>query len=148
MRSGPVALVVAGPGDAALFDRVAEDVFDGPLRADLLAEFLADPRHHIVVAHVGGTVVGMVTGVHYIHPDKPAQLWIKELGVAPTHRRRGIATALMGALLGHARRLGCTEAWVVADPTEAAVAFYRSLDADQTGTHLAMFSFDLGAEAA
>jgi GNAT superfamily N-acetyltransferase len=70
-------------------------------------------------------------------------MWVNELGVAPTHRRRGIATRLIGALCDHARTLGCTEAWVISDPTEEALGFYRSLDAPQTGTHLAMFTIRL-----
>jgi hypothetical protein len=32
---------------------------------------------------------------------------------------------------------------VVADPTDEAVGFYQSLGAEQTGTNLAMFTFDL-----
>lgn len=138
-----IAVRIAGPADAALFDGVDPDVFDGPVQPLLLSEFLDDPRHHIAVAMDAAVMVGMCSGVHYIHPDKPAALWINELGVATPWRRRGIATRLIGALLDHGRRLGCDEAWVVADPTAEAVSFYRSLDAEQTGTNLAMFSFEL-----
>lgn len=100
------------PEDAAVLARVADGVFDEPVRTDLTAEFLADRRHHLIVAIDEGVVVGMITAVDYVHPDKPLQLWINEVGVAPTHQRRGIGRALMQAMLDHGRALGCTEAWL------------------------------------
>lgn len=100
------------PEDATVLARVADGVFDEPVRTDLTAEFLADRRHHLIVAIDEGVVVGMITAVDYVHPDKPLQLWINEVGVAPTHQRRGIGRALMQAMLDHGRALGCTEAWL------------------------------------
>ncbi len=132
---------LALPTDAALFERAA-DVFDAPPVPALVAEFLDDPRHHIILALDPG-IVGFVSGLHYIHPDKPCELWINELSVRETHRRRGIATAMMQAMFAHAKTLGCGTAWVIADPTDMAMGFYQSLDAEQTGSQLAMFSFDL-----
>lgn len=133
-------IILTGPGNAPLFDNLHDDVFDGPVRPDLLQEYLADPRLHMVVARVDGQIVGMITGLHHIHPDKPPQMWVNELGVATHVRRRGIATALMQALTDHARSLGCTEIWVVADPTDEAEGFYESLGWARTGDRLAMFS--------
>lgn len=101
-----------GRDDAALLDRVADGVFDQAVEQRLAAEFLADRRHHLFVAAEDGVVIGMCTAVDYVHPDKRAQLWINELGVAPSHRRRGIATLLLEAMLAHGRALGCTEAWL------------------------------------
>lgn len=108
----PVEIRLLGPGDAATLDRVAEDVFDGPIEPMWCAEFFADPRHHIVVAVDDGCVVGMATGVHYVHPDKPPELWVNEVGVASTHRGQGIAGRMLDALFAHARTLGCIEAWL------------------------------------
>ena len=88
-------------------------MFDFPIDPQLTVEFLADPRHHLVVALDHDIVVGMVSGVHYVHPDKRPQLSIDELGVAPTHRQQGIATALLRTLLDVGRRLKCPEAWVL-----------------------------------
>lgn len=136
-------VVVAGPGDAALFERIADDVFDGPCPPDRVAAYLADPRLHMVLALDGELVVGMCSGVHYFHPDKPDEMFINELGVDAGWRRRGIATRLIGAMCEHARSLDCRAAWVVADPTEEAVGFYRSLGVEQTGENLAMFTFEL-----
>ena len=83
MTSSHITIKFLSANDVAVFDRVAEDVFDYPVRLDLAAEFLHDPRHHIAVALDGGVVVGMASAVHYVHPDKPAQLFINEVGVAP-----------------------------------------------------------------
>jgi aminoglycoside 6'-N-acetyltransferase I len=138
-----VRLIVAGPQDAALFDRIAEDVFDGPIDPDLLARYLASPTMHIVLARDGDLIVGFCSGLVHFHPDKPEDFFINELGVATGWRRQGIATRLIGATRDLAPPLGCRSAWVVAEPTEEAVGFYRSLGVPQTGTNLAMFTFDL-----
>ena len=134
---------IAAEHDAPLFAKAHEDVFDFAVDPVFLAEFLADPRHHIAIAMDGPVMVGMCSGVHYLHPDKPNSLWINELGVATPWRRQGIATRLIRALCDHGRALGCLEAWVVADPTNEALGFYSSLNVEQTGEYLAMFTFDL-----
>lgn len=111
----PVTTRVLGPGDASVLDRVAPGVFDHAVDARWTAEFLADPRHHIAVALDGGTVVGMASAVHYVHPDKAPELWVNEVGVAPTHRRRGVGRGLLEALFARGRELGCHEAWVLTE---------------------------------
>ena len=79
------------PGDDHVLMNVAAEVFDNPINAALTKEFLEDPRHHIAVAIDDEQVVGFASGIHYVHPDKPPELWINEVGVAPTHRRRHFA---------------------------------------------------------
>ena len=111
MNSQPEILLVT-TDNATVLDRVAPDVFDGPVDRRWTTEFMADARHHLLVAVEDGVVVGMVSAVHYVHPDKAPQLWINELGVAPSHQRRGIGLALVSRMLAHGRSLGCTEAWV------------------------------------
>jgi GNAT superfamily N-acetyltransferase len=108
-----------GPGDAGVLDCVSPDVFDNPLQAQRTAEFLRDPRHHIAVALDGGLVVGMATGVHYVHPDKGPELWVNEVGVAPSHEGRGIGRRLLQALFARAKELGCEEAWVLTEESNA-----------------------------
>ena len=103
-------LLLCGPRDAAVLQHVAPGVFDGPLVSRWTAEFLADERHHLIVAREDGLVVGMVTALDYVHPDKAPQLWINEIGVAPSHVRRGIGRKLLDAMLAHGRSRGCTEA--------------------------------------
>jgi aminoglycoside 6'-N-acetyltransferase I len=118
-----VSIRILGRADASVLDRVAPGVFDDAVDPTLTAEFLADPRHHIAVAVHVGEVVGMATAVHYVHPDKPSELWVNEVGVAPAYQRRGIGTRLLEALFEHGRALGCKEAWLGAE--EANVAARR-----------------------
>jgi len=102
----------AGPDDAALFARVDEDVFDGPIVPERLAAYLADPGHLMVLALADGEVIGQAAGVIHRHPDLPTELYIDNLGVAPRFLRRGIATRLLERLFELGRERGCKEAWV------------------------------------
>jgi GNAT superfamily N-acetyltransferase len=54
--------------------------------------------------------VGFASGLHYIHPDKQPELWINEMGVAPTHRGRGLGKDLLKALFEVGRAQNCTAA--------------------------------------
>ncbi|MDB4889699.1 MAG: acetyltransferase, gnat family [Gemmatimonadetes bacterium] len=124
--NGPIEIRLLGAKDAGVLDRVGDDVFDAPVDPVWCSEFFKDSRHHLAVAIENGAVVGMVSAVHYVHPDKAPQLWINELGVASTHRRRGIGRQLLDAILAHGRTLGCTEAWLgTEESNEAARRLYR-----------------------
>ena len=132
------------PGERSVLDQVADDVFDHPIDPRLATEFLNDPRHHLAVALDGDQVVGFVSAVHYVHPDKAAELWINEVGVAPTHQGQGIAKALFGAMLDVGRDLGCREAWVLTNRwNEAAMRLYTSCGGREGNADLAIFSFQL-----
>lgn len=121
------------PGDAAVLAKVADGVFDDPVDAALTAEFLADPRHFLAVAVDDDQVVGMASAVVYVHPDKRPQLWINEVGVAPSHQRQGLARAMLERLKDLGRELKCTEAWVLTDNDNAAArATYRSAGGEET----------------
>jgi ribosomal protein S18 acetylase RimI-like enzyme len=124
----PIEIRILCSGDESVLLNVADQVFDNAIDPDLTKEFLADPRHHLAVAIDDGLVVAFASAVHYIHPDKPPQLWINEVAVAPTHRRRGLATAVLQALFEVGRAHRCTEAWVLTDRTNiAAMALYSSV---------------------
>ena len=107
-----VTIRVLDSSDAAVLNDVAPDVFDHAVDPRWCVAFFADPRHHLAVALIGAQVVGMASAVHYVHPDKPPELWINEVGVSSLYRRQGIGKRLMAALLAHGRTLGCTEAWL------------------------------------
>ena len=133
-------------GDERILMNVAAEVFDNPIDAELTKEFLDDPRHHIAVAIDDGLVVGFASGVHYIHPDKRPELWINEVAVAPTHRRRGLGKAVLSALFEVGRAHHCTVAWVLTDRgNAAAMALYSSVGgtegADETGTRHPMLGY-------
>lgn len=131
-------------GDEAVLDDVTPGVFDGPISPGLTAEFLGDPRHHLAVAVENGRVVGFASGIHYVHPDKPAELWVNELGIAPTHRGRGLGKGVLEMLLMKGRQLGCAQAWVLAErQNAAATALYASLGGEEAPVPSVMFEFDL-----
>lgn len=134
------------PGEHALLERVAPDVFDGPTVATLCREFAADPRHHLAVAlDTDGRVVGMASGVHYVHPDKPPQMFVNEVGVAPGFEGQGIGRRLLAELLRRATELGCTEAWTATEPDNArAQALYARCGGVADPTPFVMFTFPLG----
>lgn len=135
---------ILGPGDAAVLDRVADDLFDGGIQPALVREFLGDARHHLAVAIDDGVIVGFASGLHYVHPDKPAELWVNEVAVAPTHLRRGLAQALLRLLFDTARTLGCSQAWVLTDhDNTAAMRLYASVGGDPGDRKHVMFEFKL-----
>jgi GNAT superfamily N-acetyltransferase len=143
-----IAIRLLGRDDRAVLGHLAPGVFDRGIDPRWSAEFLADARHHLAVALDDGRVVGMASGVHYVHPDKPPELWIDEVGVAPTHRERGIATGLLRALLAHARTLGCGEAWVLTSRGNvAARKLYEGAGGVEDAGDTVMYSFPLRPEA-
>jgi ribosomal protein S18 acetylase RimI-like enzyme len=135
---------ILGSNDGAVLDRVAEDVFDGPVDARWWGEFRADSRHHLAVAIDDGLVVGFASGVHHVHPDKAPALFIDEVGVAPSHQGRGIGGRVLRALLAHGRALGCTQAWVLTSPANAdAVRLYTHAGGIAAEEPTVMYEFRL-----
>jgi aminoglycoside 6'-N-acetyltransferase I len=130
--------------DSDALRHVAPGLFDREIDPALHAEFLNDPRHHIAVAIDAGQVVGFASGVHYVHPDKPTELWINEVAVAPSHWRRGAGRKVVDALLRHGRELGCREAWVLTDRSNtAAMRLYASAGGVEKHEETVMFEFPL-----
>jgi len=72
------------------------------------------------VAMLDERVIGMASAVHYVHPDKPPELWVNEVGVAPPYRQQGIGRQLVVALFARARELGCKEAWLGTEESNTA----------------------------
>jgi ribosomal protein S18 acetylase RimI-like enzyme len=141
----PIEIKLLGATDGALLQTVAEDVFDDRLDPVAAAEFLADPRHHLAVAIDAGVIVGFASAVHYVHPDKPQpELWINEVGVAPTHQGQGLGRKLMDAVLDEARRLGCQVAWVLTErDNTAALRLYAASGGVEAAADVVMFEFEL-----
>ena len=145
--SDDVMIHILGSDDAPLFARVAPDVFDEPVHPRWSAEFLADPRHHMAIAIARETIVGMASGVRYVHPDKAPELFVNEVAVAPTHHGRGIGTRLVRALLADARACGCVTAWVLTSPTNTiARRLYARAGGHEEAESPRMFLFSLAEE--
>jgi ribosomal protein S18 acetylase RimI-like enzyme len=140
-----IALKILTCEDLDLLKNVDPDVFDNAIDFHRAAEFLADPRHHLVVAIDDNLVIGFGSAVHYVHPDKShPELWINEISVAETHRRQGVGKQLMNAIFDAGRELGCTEAWVLTErDNTAAMNLYAALDNAAEPTDNVMFSFRL-----
>lgn len=115
-----IEILALSAGNILVLERIAADVFDNPIDQQQLAKFVSDPRHFMVLALEAGVVVGMASGVEYFHPDKQPQMWINEVGVASTHRRRGIGKALTQWLVCRAKSRGCVYAWLGTDKDNVA----------------------------
>ena len=78
-------VVLANPRGASDLRRFCPNgSSDDPIGAHPAREILNDPRHRLVVAIDDDAVVGFVSAVLYVHPDKAMpELRINEVGVAP-----------------------------------------------------------------
>jgi aminoglycoside 6'-N-acetyltransferase I len=133
--------------DLPLLMNVQEGIFDNPVDEKSAREFLADQRHHIVVALFEDTIIGFASAVHYVHPDKPTELWINEVGVAPAHQNKGVGKAIMKELLQLGQSLGCVNAWVLTDRSNTpANSLYKSAGGDADPGDTVMYEFDLTDE--
>ena len=99
-------------GDEDIFGNIAPEVFDEPINPDRLRIYLADPNHLMILALDGELVAGQCAAVIHHHPDKATELYVDEVGVATTHLRQGIATAMVEAMFEWGRERGCKEAWL------------------------------------
>jgi aminoglycoside 3-N-acetyltransferase I len=97
---------------------------------------LADPRTLMLVAFDEERPVGFVLA-HDLprrHGDRSG-LFVYEVDVAATHRRRGIARALLDQLAKLAHERGIDRGFVLTDAdNEAANALYRSAGGEIEGT--------------
>jgi aminoglycoside 6'-N-acetyltransferase I len=142
-----VEIRLLGSHQGAVLDRVAPGVFDRAIEPRWRDEFFADPRHHLAVALDADVVVGFVSAVHYVHPDKPPELWIDEVGVAPSHHRRGIGRRLLDRMLAHGAELGCVQAWVLTGPDNTpAGRLYASAGGRAAPEYSVMYEFPLAGD--
>ena len=99
--------------------------YDGPGDPEAL---LADPRTLMLVAFDADRPVGLVLA-HELprRHGVPAKLFLYELDVAESHRRRGIASALLARLAELARERCIPYGFVLTEPDNGpANALYRS----------------------
>jgi ribosomal protein S18 acetylase RimI-like enzyme len=139
-----ITVRILGSNELAVLNNVAPDVFDGPVDQGWAAEFLTDPRHHLAVAIASGIVVGMASGVHYVHPDKPPELWVNEVGVAPPYQNQGVGRKLLQALFARGREVGCEKGWVGTEVGNvAARRLYRAVGGVEDEEPFVLVSFTL-----
>lgn len=101
-----------GAGHQTAFQSIAPDVFDEKVDPARLDAYLREPGHLMVLAFEGALVIGQCAAVIHRHPDKPVELYVDEVGTASTHRRQGVARAMLDEMFGWGRELGCEDAWL------------------------------------
>ncbi len=132
------------PGDEGEVARF-EEAFDDPVDLEATREFLADRRHHLMVAYVDGEPAGFVSATELLHPDKRGpELFLNEIGVIERYRRRGAGSALLEELKRLGTELGCRLIWVLTDEgNPAAMAMYGKAGGIWDGNRHVMFEVDL-----
>jgi aminoglycoside 3-N-acetyltransferase I len=119
-----ISIRLLAPGDEPVVRELA--TYGGPGDPEAL---LADPRTAMLVAFDCEQPVGFVLA-HTLprrHGER-SKLFVYEVDVAETHRRRGIATALFERLAGLARERGIRTGFVLTEPDNGpANALYRTL---------------------
>lgn len=114
--------------DLPMLAAASSDLFDAPVTAARLSRYLAAPEHMMLIAFEDGFAIGQARGMIQHHPDRDPELYVETLGVAPRHRRRGVARTLVGGMLDWGRSMGCVAAWVGTELDNApANALYRRL---------------------
>jgi aminoglycoside 3-N-acetyltransferase I len=144
-RLGPADLALLRKLNALFGEAFAEpDTYGAaPPHDAYVASLLARDHIAAVVALAGDDVLG---GLVAYELDKFEQerreVYIYDLAVAEKHRRRGIATALIGHLREIASRRGAWVVYVQADyGDDPAIALYTKL-----GTGEDVMHFDIGVE--
>ena len=149
MNEPTVAILLVSEANVSLLERVDDDVFDHDVQPALVHAFLANPANVLVAAVVEGLVVGMASGIAYVHPDKPLALFINEVGVSGRFRRQGIGRQLVSALLQRGTELGCKEAWVATEVSNRpARELYAALGGVADAEHAVVYVLPLAAKSA
>ncbi|MBI1339724.1 GNAT family N-acetyltransferase [bacterium] len=137
----PVEIVMIQSGNAHILGRTAPDVFDHDPPDAHIRAYLAAPGHALFVAVEAGEVIGQARGVLHIQPDAPSELYIDNLGVTPGHKRRGVATRLLRALIAWGADRGGRSVWVATEvDNDEARGFYGAFGF--TGETMAYFQME------
>lgn len=121
--------------DAAAIWRLVRDSAELDLNSPYAYLLLC--RHHsrtCLVAQAAGQVVGFVTA--YVPPATPDVLFVWQIGVAASHRRRGLARRLVHRLLERCPEIRMMEL-TVAPSNSRSLGLFRSV-ADDLGVDFAV----------
>ena len=134
MPANPITIRNLGPEDAHVLDRVRPGTFDNDIDPSRAWAFLATRVNELVVALDRGEVIGFASGTVLMHPDKPTQFFVQEVGVHDDYRRQGIARRLLTRIIELARDRGCEGIWVATEDENApARALYTAIGGRETG---------------
>jgi aminoglycoside 3-N-acetyltransferase I len=122
------------PGDrdaARALLAVLAEVFEEegvPVGDAYLDRLLAREDLLVIAAHEDRRVIGgAVAHLLPMTSREGAELMLYDIGVAPSHQRRGVGRAILDAVHAEAERLGADAIFVLADDEDAhALDFYRA----------------------
>ena len=125
----------------------SHEVFDDPVVAVRVREFLTDSHHHLFAAIHEESLIGFASAMHYLHPDKKnPEMWINEIGVIEQFRRKGVARQLISAVQAFAKESNCREVWVLTEPDNvAALKLYESVK-QSTRQDVVMFTLPVDGD--
>lgn len=111
------------PADHERVVEMTRDIWDGhDYLPDVFDEWVSDAAAEFQAAEVDGVVVGL----QRIRPYAPGLVWYEGLRVASTHRRRGIARAMLTSAIEEARQQGYRE-MRLATRERAPIALFESM---------------------
>ncbi|MBU1494954.1 MAG: GNAT family N-acetyltransferase [Actinobacteria bacterium] len=114
----------------AAIDAVGERSIDN----DAAGRFLSNPSGVAIGGYFGEAPSGYLIGYLVTRADGRLMLIIYDVGVAPSSRRRGVASGMVSEALSRAARDGASKAWVLLDRmNEPARQLYRSTGAEPSG---------------
>ena len=116
------------PSDADLALAAARKFKGRSLSVSELEAFLTESSNYLLVADDSTVPVGFLLGYRLVRLDQPsARMFIYELEVAETHRRRGIARSMISMIREIARHERMLSTFVLTNQSNrAAVSFYKS----------------------
>ncbi len=151
----PFVIRQLGPDDLALMDGLVAmfgEAFDDPATytgnrpdADYLRRLLGGDSFIALAALDGDAVVGGIAAYELRKFEQArSEIYLYDLAVAASHRRQGVATALISMLKQVAARRGASVIFVQADTQpedEPAIALYTTL-----GTREEVLHFDIAVD--
>ena len=122
-------------------DVFGEEGYHGPPAGrEHLEKLLADEKFIALAAYVDGEMAGAIAAYELVKFEaERSEIYIYDLAVIERHRRKGVATALIGEVRSIGRDKSAWVVFVQADPPdEPAVALYGKL-----GTREEVLHFDI-----
>ncbi|THF71715.1 GNAT family N-acetyltransferase [Deinococcus sp. Arct2-2] len=133
-----------GVGDEATV-LAAAHLFDDPPVLQAVADLLASPSDHLLLAFIDGQPAGFALAHELRRTDGLSrELFLYEIGTDEAFRRRGVARSLIDALttLGRARNAHLMFV-LTHDSTPAAVALYAATGGTREGEDVVLFDYKL-----
>ena len=118
--AGELTLRPVRPADRDRIVEMTKDVWGGH---DYLPEVFDDWVADAASAFEALEIDGVVVGVQRLRPYAPGLIWYEGLRVASSHRRRGLARAMLASAIAEAKQQGQREIRLATANTEAVSLF-------------------------